>query len=158
MLKFESKSLKRAFDSIIFSEGVVGTSVAATDPVKDLSTSQGSKSAASAKEAKIAVTKAKGSNAVTIEEAYANSVKLDKKKIIVRGKVVKVSAGIMGKNWIHIQDGTGSQAKGDFNLVCTSSDKPKVGAVVTISGKLAKDRDFGSGYLYAVILEDSKVK
>ena len=61
----------------------------------------------------------------------------------------------MGKNWIHIQDGTGTQAKGTHNLVCTSSEMAKVGDVITVSGTLAKDRDFGSGYRYDAIVENA---
>jgi len=111
-----------------------------------------------AKEAKISIAKAAGSNAHTVQEIFANSAKLDKKKVVVRGKVVKVSTGIMGKNWIHIQDGTGSQAKKDNNLVCTSKDLAAVNDVVTVSGVLAKDKDFGSGYKYSVIVEEAKIR
>ena len=64
----------------------------------------------------------------------------------------------MGKNWIHIQDGTGSEKKKNHNLVCTSkTDIADVGDVVTITGTLIMDRDFGSGYKYAVIIEDAKI-
>jgi hypothetical protein len=64
----------------------------------------------------------------------------------------------MGRNWIHIQDGTGSEMKKYHNLVCTSkTDIADVGDVVTITGTLIKDRDFGSGYKYAVIIEDTKI-
>jgi hypothetical protein len=107
---------------------------------------------------KISVAKAIGANAVTVAEAFSNSAKLNKKKVVVRGKVVKVSRGIMKKNWIHIQDGTGSKSKSTHNLVCTSQDSAEVGDVVTVSGTLAKDRDFGSGYRYNVIIENAKVE
>jgi hypothetical protein len=123
----------------------------------DKSASGGSKAAASAKDAKISVTKAKGANAYTVKEIFEKSAKLNKKKVVVSGKVVKVSAGIMDKNWIHIQDGTGSQAKKNHNLVCTSKDLPDVGDVVTVSGILAKDRDFGGGYKYNAIVENASV-
>ena len=75
---------------------------------------------------------------------------------MIRGKVVKVTAGIMGKNWFHIQDGTGSPAKGDYDLTCTTSeDLPGKDAVVTVTGTLARNRDFGSGYFYSVIVENA---
>ncbi|HEY3308925.1 MAG TPA: OB-fold nucleic acid binding domain-containing protein [Desulfuromonadaceae bacterium] len=159
MKNFESKSLKRTFDSIIFSSGVIASqasAASAAEPKKEAS--PGSKGAATPKEEKITVTKAKGANATTIENAYLNSAKLDKKKVVIRGKVVKVSAGIMGKNWIHIQDGTGSQAKRNHNMVCTSSEMAKVGDVITVTGILAKDRDFGSGYRYDAIVENATFK
>lgn len=160
MSNFESKGLKRTFDKIVFSEGPLTTPAAGmpTDLKQKQDTSPGSKGSATAKENKIKVAKASGPNAVTVEEAFLNSAKLDKKKVVVRGKVVKVSTGIMKRNWVHIQDGSGTQAKGTHNLVCTSQDLAKVGDVVTVSGTLAKDRDFGSGYRYDVIIENAKLK
>lgn len=155
MGNFESKTLKRKFDNIIFSGGIIGDT--GKNGGKE-QTSPGSKGAVTAKETKIAVTKATGANAYTVEGLYANSTKLDKKHVVVRGKVVKVSTGIMGKNWIHIQDGTGSQAKGTHNMVCTSKETASMGDVVTVSGTLAKDKDFGAGYKYSAIIEDAKFK
>jgi len=118
----------------------------------------GSKGAAAAKEGKISVTKATGANAYTVEGAFVNSAKLNKQKVVIRGKVVKVSSGIMGKNWFHLQDGTGSAAKGTHDLVVTSKDTVSMGDVVTATGTLGKDRDFGAGYKYSVIVEDATFK
>lgn len=106
----------------------------------------------------IKVDKATGPDAYTVGELYAKGAALDKKKVAVRGKVVKVSAGIMDRNWIHLRDGSGDQAKGTHNIVVTSQDSPAVGDVVTATGILAKDKDFGSGYRYAVILEQASIK
>ena len=161
MINFESKSMKRTFDKIIFSEGPLtkpASDAKVSDPMKDQGVSPGSKGASAPKEGKISVTKATGRNATTVEGAYLNSAKLDKKKIVVKGKVVKVSIGIMQKNWIHIQDGTGSQAKGTHNLVCTSQEMADVGDIVTVTGTLAKDRDFGGGYRYGAIIENATFK
>lgn len=160
MVKFESKALNRSFDSIIFSDGVLsGESTAKVpDPGKNEGVSPGSRGATKDKAAKISVTKATGPNATTIAEAYSNRAKLNNKKVVIRGQVVKISSGIMGKNWIHIQDGTGSEKRKNHNLVCTSkTDIADVGDVVTITGTLIKDRDFGSGYKYAVIIENTKI-
>jgi hypothetical protein len=161
MVNFDSKSLKRKFDKILFADAIISGASADSSPAsvaKDKSVSGGSKAATSAKDAKISVTKAAGANAYTVQEAFANSTKLNKKKVAVRGKVVKVSSGIMGKNWIHIQDGTGSQAKKNHNLVCTSQEMADVDDVVTVSGVLAKDKDFGGGYKYNVIIEEATIK
>jgi len=106
----------------------------------------------------IKVEKAKGPNAYTVGEIFAKSADLDKKPVAVRGKVVKVSTGIMGKNWIHLQDGSGIAGKGTNDLVVTSKDVPKVGDVVTASGTLSKDKDFGAGYKYPVIVEEATFK
>lgn len=160
MGRFESKALKRTFDSIVFSDGVLSGAapVAAANPGKDQGVSPGSNGSIAAKKGKISVTKATGPNAYTVEGAIKNSAKLNKKKVVIHAQVVKVSSGIMGKNWIHIQDGSGSEAKKTHNVVCTSAtDTADVGDVVTISGTLIKDRDFGAGYKYAVIIEDTKI-
>lgn len=161
MVNFESKSLKRKFDKIIFSGGVASGAAAPgakAEPAKEKATSPGSKGAAAAKDAKISVPKATGPNASTVQGAFANSAKLDKKKVVITGKVVKVSAQIMDRNWVHIQDGTGTQAAGNHNLVCTSKEMVNIGDVVTVSGTLAKDKDFGGGYKYAVIVENATFK
>lgn len=160
MANFESKSLKRKFDKIMFADGVITESPAkaasAVPKDNEKGVSGGSKAATSVKDAKISVEKATGANAYTVQEVFEK--KLNKKKVVVRGKVVKVSAGIMGKNWIHIQDGTGSQAKKNHNLVCTSQEMADVDDVVTVSGVLAKDKDFGGGYKYTAIIEEATIK
>jgi hypothetical protein len=143
---FESKTLKRKFDNIIFSPGISGQAS------KAHGTAMSGRAATEAEN--IRVQKAEGPNAYTIGELIANIAGLDKQKVVVRGKVVKVSEQIMGTNWIHIKDGSGKNEK----LVVTSQDLPKVGDIVTASGTLHKDKDFGSGYKYAVILENAAVK
>jgi hypothetical protein len=159
MVDFESKSLKRKFDKIIFADAaVLDAKGAAALPKENKGASGGSKAATAAKDAKISVAKATGANAYTVQEVFANTTKLNKKKVVVKGKVVKVSSGIMGKNWIHLQDGTGSQAKKNHNLVFTSKDMADVDDVVTMSGTLAKDKDFGGGYKYDAIVEDATIK
>lgn len=106
----------------------------------------------------IKVEKAKGKEAYTVAEVFANGKELDGKTAVIRGKVVKVSRAIMGKNWIHLKDGSGDDAKGTGRLVVTSQDLPAVGDVVTARGTLHKDKDFGAGYRYDMIMEDASVK
>jgi hypothetical protein len=91
----------------------------------------------------------------SIGDIYSKKANLAGKKVTVRGQVTKVNAEIMGKNWIHIQDGT-SEGK-SFDLTVTTSDVPNVGDVVTYSGTIALDKDFGYGYFYDVLLEDAEV-
>jgi hypothetical protein len=118
--------------------------------------SEGAKAQASGEPIK--VEKAKGKDAYTVSELYEKSGTLDKKSVSVRGKVMKVSRGIMGKNWVHLRDGSGDAGKGTNNVVVTSQEDPKVGDVVTARGTLYKDKDFGAGYQYAVILEEGTFK
>jgi biotin carboxyl carrier protein len=155
MTGFESKALKRTFDTILFTSGPVKQ--AGPPEQKAMGKSKGSKGAVPASGAKISVEKAEGENAYRVADIYRLKGKLDKKKVVVRGKVVKVSQNIMGKNWIHIQDGSGDAKKGTNNLVVTSQALPADGDVVTITGTLYKDKDFGSGYKYTVIVEKAEV-
>jgi len=165
MNNFTSKTLKRTFDAIVFSSG---PAVASTNGKSAMpsghpalpSTSEGAsggKSPAVPKDKTVKVEKATGVNAYTVAEIYEKRIELNKKPVAVRGKVVKVSQGIMGKNWIHLQDGSGDQQKGTHNLVVTTQGSAAVGDVVTATGTMTKDKDFGAGYLYKVIIEDAKI-
>jgi hypothetical protein len=108
-------------------------------------------------EGEIKVEKASGPDAYTVGELHKNKDLLDKKNVVVKGKVVKVSPAIMGKNWIHLRDGSGDRAEKSDRLVVTSQDLPAVGDTVTARGTIYKDKDFGAGYRYAVIMEDARI-
>jgi hypothetical protein len=106
---------------------------------------------------KIEVKKAEGADGKTVAEIFAHKTSLKEAPVAVRGKVVKYNPGIMGKNWIHLRDGSGSPEKKDNDITITTLDTAAVGDVVLVRGKLHIDRDFGSGYSYPVIIEDGKV-
>jgi len=152
MHKFQSKTLDRTFESIVFSGGVVGSqgtratgSVGQHTPPKIMT------------DKSLKVEKAAGPNAYTVAEVHEKSASLEKKSIVVKGQVVKFSPNIMGKNWIHIQDGSGDPSKGTSDLLVTSSDSAKTGDIVTVKGTLYRDKDFGSGYKYSVIIEEASI-
>jgi len=149
MNNFTSKSLNRTFDTIIFSGGVQGKAqTSSVDKKADIK--------APIKVSK--VKKAEGPDSYTVAELYEKQSELDKKIIVLSGTVVKFSPQIMGKNWIHIQDGSGDASKGTNDLLVTSLETLAVGDTVTLKGTFSKDKDFGSGYKYAVIIEDASVK
>ncbi len=157
MGKFTSKTLHRTFDDIVFSAGPMSSSGAgAGGPMYN--PHAGNSAAAPTSNEKISVEKASGPNAYTVKEIHEKSVKLNEKTAVVKGKVVKVSEGIMGKNWIPLQDGTGEAALGTNKLVVTSQDLPAVGDIVTMKGTIYKDKDFGSGYKYTVIMEKASIQ
>ena len=176
MKNFTSKGLNRKFDKVIFSGGLadaekIEMSQSAIKAVhqgvpggqQGAPAAKAAPAAATAKPTPAAaknqkVTKAKGPNAYTIAEIYAKSKKLEKKPVVIRGRVVRVSQKIMKRNWIHLVDGTGSSAKKTDDLVITSKDLPKEGDVVTVSGTLYNNLDFGSGYRYNVLIQDAKFK
>ncbi|ABB30359.1 hypothetical protein GeomeDRAFT_2735 [Geobacter metallireducens RCH3] len=153
MKNFASKALKRTFESIYFSEGLAS----AVESTAGKS-SPGSKGVVVAPAEQVKVEKAASPNAHTIAETYEQRGSLDGKPVAVRGKVMRVSAGIMGKNWVHLQDGSGDAKKGTNDLTVTTQDLPAVGDVVTATGTLRKDKDFGGGYRYQVIIEEGTVK
>ncbi|MFH1811218.1 MAG: OB-fold nucleic acid binding domain-containing protein [Pseudomonadota bacterium] len=99
------------------------------------------------------VTKAEGG--VTVEEIHNKKAALVGKPLAVRGKVVKFNANIMGKNWIHLRDGSGSEGSND--LTVTTAAMAKVGDTVLVKGTLVADKDFGAGYKYELIVEDAAV-
>jgi hypothetical protein len=91
----------------------------------------------------------------TVAALYQDKTALAGKEVQVKGKVVKVNNGIMGRNFVHVQDGTGDQSSN--NLIITSKQTAAVGDAVTITGKVVLNRDFGSGYSYPLLLEESTI-
>lgn len=91
----------------------------------------------------------------TIAALYQNKAALAGQTISTEGKVVKVNNSIMGRNFLHVQDGTGDAKSND--LVVTSEQTAKVGDQVTISGVVVVDRDFGSGYAFPLLIEQASI-
>lgn len=108
--------------------------------------------------ADISVAKAEGKDGYTVGECFEKAEQLNNTTVTVRGKVMKVSRMIMGRNWVHIQDGTGSAMHNTHDLVITTQETPEIDAVVTFTGTLHAERDFGAGYKYAAIVEDATTK
>ncbi len=151
MKNFESKDLQRTFETVYFVQDI------ATGPVKtvrarNIKSPHGKKAAAEKKN--FSVTPVKGG--VTIAEIFANRTSYANKTVKIKGRVTKVNAKIMGRNWVHIQDGTDDS--GNYDLTITTKDVVKVGDVVVFSGKITLNRDFGAGYSYDIIMEDAKLE
>jgi hypothetical protein len=157
MPNFKSETLKRTFDMIVFSPGPVNLPGTKAEKAEKAEKKKKAKPAPGAA-GKIKVEKATGANAYTVAELYSKSASLQNKEVSVRGKVVKVSLGIMNKNWVHIQDGTGDAEKGTDRIIATTEDTASVGDTVTATGILAKDKDFGYGYKYEVLIEKAAIK
>ncbi|HCT70066.1 MAG TPA: hypothetical protein DF409_02405 [Bacteroidales bacterium] len=92
---------------------------------------------------------------LTIAGIFADKANLKGDMVKIRGLVVKVNNNIMGKNWVHLQDGTGDEGK--YDLTITTMEALEVGSIATFEGKIEVDKDFGAGYSYDVIMEDAKV-
>lgn len=155
MLDFESKQLGRTFDTVMFiqhfdiaksmeSGNMHAGEFKKSDPHSHTKTRQQEEIEVSAP-----------GEGYTIQNVYDQGKALAGQQITVRGEVVKISQNIMKRHWIHIQDG--SRSGNNYDLTITTS-KPidfKVGDVLTFSGVLSVDKDFGSGYFYTAIMEQA---
>ena len=165
MQGFKSKTLEREFDRIVF--GTLTSAPAAAAPASAAApaaashaqpTDPGTAHTAAPVVPGEKVPVADGPGGTTIADLFAHRASLAGKEVAVRGKVVKVNSGIMGKTWIHLQDGSGSAANADHDLTVTTTGDAKLDEVVTVRGALRLDRDFGAGYRYAAIVEDATVQ
>jgi len=152
MKDYRSTTLDRAFPLVYF-VGAIQTGAAATpDAAAMAAAHKGVVTAAPAAAAPVA----RLDGGRTVEEIVTQSADLAGKEIAVRARVVKFNAGIMGANWIHVQDGTGSAGTND--LTVTTDATVAVGDEVVVRGKVTTDKDFGSGYRYPVIVEKATVE
>jgi len=168
MPNYHSKTLDRTFDTVLFvnaiqKKGAVKTSQNSLDPHKKnqnnmLDTKTNDQTGKSHTRAKSSV-KITGlsipKEGKTIAGIFSKKDKLFGKEVIFRGKIVKANFKIMGTNWYHFQDGTGE--KGSNDMTVTSDVQAKVGQVAVVKGILIKDKDFGSGYKYSVIIEKAEI-
>ena len=99
---------------------------------------------------------AKADGGKTVAEVFAEKDQLGGQTVMVRGKVVKTNANIMGKNWLHVRDGSGAEGANDLT-VTTAAELPQVGDTVVVTGPVTLNKDFGMGYAYDVIVEDAEV-
>ncbi len=139
---FESKALNRKFDELIFASNLQYRTKVSEKGNLAFITEQVEKSPY------------QQAGTMSIKEALEKRTSLNGKTITVRAKVVKASQNIMGRNWIHLQDGTGVD-KEVGRIVFTSKELPKVGDIVTATGVVSIDKNFGSGYIYAIIVENT---
>jgi hypothetical protein len=171
MKDFESKTLNRKFDVVYFGTlggeaapagmgmGGGGAGAMGGEGKPDPQQMAAQHAAAAAGPVEVAVTKvpkASGPDARTVAEVWAQRTTLKEKPVTIRGKVVKYNAGIMGKNWLHLRDGSGASGK-DNDITVTTQDQTAVGEVVLVKGTVRADKDFGAGYAYPVMIEDAKL-
>jgi len=159
MTNYHSKTLDRDFEVVYLVDSIVNPNApgaVATDAAmpENHPNIQVTAAAAAVVDLK-GIAKAKGGK--TVAEVNDGKADLAGKDVTLRGKVVKYNAHIMGKNWLHVQDGSGDATAGSNDITVTTTTEAKVGDTVLISGKVVLDKDFGYGYKYAMIIEDAKV-
>nr|WP_296750034.1 hypothetical protein [Thioalkalivibrio sp.] len=93
----------------------------------------------------------------TVKELHEERVALEGKQVTIQGEVVKVNAGVMQRNFMHIQDGSGDALDETNNLVITTQDHAAVGDKVRVTGTVVVDQDFGFGYHYPLLIEQASV-
>lgn len=158
MKNFESKDLKRTFETIYFVEALLD----ANAPVKEETQVDESPHGMNQKKVEGGATSTKlmdgitlAKGAISLHDLFAGKDKFAGKSVILTGKVVKFNADIMSKNWIHLQDGTSFNGLND--ILVTTLAKFKVDEIVTIKGTVVLNKDLGSGYKYDILVEDAVV-
>ncbi len=148
---FQSQEFNRVFETVYLVSDVSDQPLNASGSAIDeaLSPSQG---APSSVPGPTSVVPAKG--AITIAELTGHLGKYEGKLVKITGKCVKVNPMIMGRNWVHLQDGTAN----NYDLTITTGENIDLGSVVTLEGTIALKKDFGAGYKYDVIMEGAVVK
>jgi hypothetical protein len=155
MENFESETLSRTWPRIAF--GVLQDSGAPQALPRNAGRfAEAAANAPPADVADVKVAKAPGPQGRTISDIYTQRGQLKERSVAVRGTVVKATNGVLGKNWLHLRDGSGQGATAD--LAVASAQTAGVGATVLVTGIVRLDRDLGSGYHYDVIVEDAKVQ
>lgn len=155
MQEFHSKELDRTFPSIYFIQdaNTNPNAMAGTGHMQQMQQTQQQPQKPKIVKNKIEVEKADGG--ITIAELFANKEKYSGKRVKIRGEVTKFNPSIMNKNWVHMQDGT--EHNGNFDLTVTTLDTVNPGTVVTFEGIIELNKDFGSGYSYAIIMQEAKI-
>jgi len=156
MKNFQSKTLQKVFPTIYF--GTLAGAAGSKSGARNEMAAAHSGLASTPATGDIQVSKATGANARTVAEIITKGAELKDKPVLVRGKVVKYNPGVMGKNWIHLRDGSGSEANNTNDILVTSLNHAKVGDVVTMAGVVRTDKDFGAGYAYKVMVEDATLQ
>ncbi len=151
---FESKSLNRKFDKIVF--GVLDQQTQPEGAMQKLAKAHANVSNPS-NAGPIKVQKAAGAEGRTVAEIFAQKLQLKDKKVSVQGKVVKVNPNIMNKTWIHLQDGTGDPKSKTDDLTVTTQGIAAVGDTVLVNGIVRLDTNLGMGYVFPVMIEDATI-
>ena len=154
MNNFESKTLKKTFKSIVFGT-LSGNSPTEPGNINEISKVKSTKTNDTSE---IHVTKAIGTNSRTVAEIMINGTELNGQTVLVRGKVVKFNPEIMGKNWIHIRDGSGSATDNTNDVLVTTMNNANIGDIVTAKGIVRTNQDFGAGYSYKVLIEQAIIQ
>jgi hypothetical protein len=152
MENFHSQALNRDFPVIYFVSQIGSPGSAPT-----MAVGHGSRQAAT-QPPSVTTPIAAPKDGMSVAELWKSRATLEGKKVTIRGKVVKYNSGILGLNWIHLQDGSGKADDGSNDITVTSDMEANVGDVITVTGFVTLNKDLGSGYKYPVIIERASIQ
>ncbi len=145
MKDFKSTELNRTFASVLFIGGVQSArAIQPGNPPADPPAPNSPRQPVPPAQDGLSIAKL-----IADKENYAN------KEVVLKGRVVKYNPKIMGKNWLHLQDGSGEDGKSDITV--TTSMETKVGDSITVKGTVVLNKDLGSGYFYDIIIENAVI-
>lgn len=153
MENFHSQALNRDFPVIYF-VSQIGTP--GSSPV--MASGHGSAQTAAGQPATVTTPIAAPKDGMSVADLWKSRATLEGKKVTIRGKVVKYNSGILGLNWIHLQDGSGKADDGSNDITVTSDMEATVGDVITVTGFVTLNKDLGSGYKYPVLIERASIQ
>lgn len=149
MKDFPSEELDKTFETIYFLQGVSDKPFPAASTKK-----AGKKGSPNVGDMEVEdIVSVEGG--ITVAELYKNKADYAGKKVKLHGKVVKFTSAVMGKNWVHLQDG--SMYGDNVDITITTNDVVNVNDIATFEGAVILDKDFGYGYAYDVLVEEAKL-
>lgn len=156
MKNFESSSLNKTFESVLFVEDIsfsphLGGQGGMMMNEQNAETMHGRNLVTQVTNVEVQPL----SDGKTISQIYENGSSLKGEKVKLRAKVTKFNKSIMDRNWVHLQDGTNFNGK--YDLLATTLDDTQVGTVVIVEGIVDTDVDFGAGYSYEIMIKEAKI-
>jgi hypothetical protein len=158
MKNFESKELNKTFETIYFIEKISTTAAESLTPLSSpiphpISILNTDATKPVIEKAEVNIEAAGGT--ISIAELYQNKEKYNNTVVQIQGKVTKFNPAIMNVNWVHIEDGT--DFNGEFDLTVTTLEEVQLEDIITVKGKVILNKDFGAGYVYAVLIENATI-
>jgi len=155
--QFESKEYNRVFDRVYLVSNIIPANHSQAGSQAKVSKSAGDNVNTESKAAESTpvsmVTEEARKASISISELVNNSASYEGKIVVLSGTVTKVNPNIMGRNWIHLKDGS----MDDYDLVITSSIAIPEGHEVSLKGMVTLNRDFGAGYSYDILVENAEL-
>lgn len=155
MPNFRSKELDKIFSSVLFLEKATKNREDLKVRTFQLSGSDLHQGDAKKKVEKLTSIIAPAEGGISIAKLLENKNLYDGKMVRIKGQVIKFNTKIMGKNWLHLQDGTAFN--GEFDITFTTNAVAKLGDVIVLEGTVSLDKDFGHGYFYDLIIQNAQL-